>query len=77
MLQTLIKEKILVVEQREDDARSLHKRHTMEMNVHMAHMFHTATQQAFLPIEQRTATPESICKDLGGGIWQVRDRALH
>ena len=37
----------------------------MEMNVHMAHMFHAATQQALLLVEQRTATPESICKDLG------------
>ena len=37
----------------------------MEMNVHMAHMFHVATEQALLPAEQRSATPESICKDLG------------
>ena len=37
----------------------------MEINVHMAHMFHTATQQELLPTKQRTATPESICKDLG------------
>ena len=37
----------------------------MEMNVHMAHMFHVATHQASLPVEQRTATPESICQALG------------
>ena len=37
----------------------------MEMNVHMAHMFHAATQQAFFQAEQRMAKPESICKDLG------------
>ena len=37
----------------------------MKMNIHMAHMFHAATQQALLPAEQMTATPESICKDLG------------
>ena len=36
----------------------------MEMNVHMAHMFYVTTQQALLPTKQRTATPESICKDL-------------
>ena len=35
------------------------------MNIHMAHMFYAATQQALLPLEQRTATPESICRDLG------------
>ena len=35
------------------------------MNIHMAHMFYVATQQALLPTETRTATPESICKDLG------------
>ena len=37
----------------------------MEMNVHMVHMFYAATKQALLPAEQRTATPESIYKDLG------------
>ena len=37
----------------------------MEMNIRMAHMFYVATQQSLLPAEQRTATPESICKDLG------------
>ena len=37
----------------------------MEMNVHMAHMFHIATQQALFPTEHRTTTPESICQDLG------------
>ena len=37
----------------------------MEMNVHMTHMFYAATQQVLLPTEQRTATPESICRDLG------------
>ena len=31
----------------------------------MAHMFHVATEQALLPAEQRSATPELICKDLG------------
>ena len=35
------------------------------MNVHMAHMFHVATQQAALPAKQRTATPESIYQSLG------------
>ena len=35
------------------------------MNVHIAHIFYTATKQALFPAEQRTATPESICKDLG------------
>ena len=34
------------------------------MNVYMAHMFQVATEQALLPAEQRSATPESICKDL-------------
>ena len=34
------------------------------MNVHMAHMFHVATQQALLPTDQRTVTPETICQDL-------------
>ena len=61
----MLEEKILAVEQRKDDARILNKRYTMEMNVHMAHMFHATTQQALLPLEQRTTTPESICKDLG------------
>ena len=65
MVQSLLEEKILAVEQRKDDARRLNKRYTMEMNIHMALMFHAVTQQAFLPAEQRTATPESICKDLG------------
>ena len=65
MLQRLIEEKILVVEQQKDDARRLNKRYIMEMNIHMAHMFHVATQQALLPAEQRYATPESICQDLG------------
>ena len=37
----------------------------MEMNDRIAHMFHAAKQQALLPAEQRTITPESICKDLG------------
>ena len=36
----------------------------MEMNVHIAHIFYVATQQTSLPIEQRTATPESICQNL-------------
>ena len=31
----------------------------------MAHMFHVATQQALLPADQRTITPETICQDLG------------
>ena len=54
ILQSLIEEKIAAVEQRKDDARCLNKRkndarrlnrrYTMEMNVHMAHMFHVATQ---------------------------------
>ena len=35
------------------------------MNVHMAHMFHVTTQQALLPADQRTATPKTICQDLG------------
>ena len=65
MLQSLVEEKIAVVEQRKDDARCLNKRFTMEMNVHMAHMFHVATEQAALPAEQRTATPTSICQALG------------
>ena len=63
--QNLLKERILAVEQWKDDARRLNKRNTMEMHVHMAHMFRVATEQALLPAEQRTATPESICKDLG------------
>ena len=37
----------------------------MEINVHMAHMFHAATQQALLPVEQRMDTPELIGKDFG------------
>ena len=49
MLQSLIEEKITDVEQRKEDARRLNRRYTMEMNVHMAHMFHVATQQASLP----------------------------
>ena len=56
---------MFTIKQRKDDARKLNKRHTMEMNVNMAHMFYDATQQALLPTEQRTVTPESICKDLG------------
>ena len=28
-------------------------------------MFHVPTQQALLPADQRTATPETICQDLG------------
>ena len=64
-LQSLLEEKILVLEQRKDDARILNKRYTMEMNIHIAHMFHVATKQALLPAEQRTATLESIYKDLG------------
>ena len=65
IFQNLLEEKILAVEQWKDDARRLNKRYMMEMNIHMAHMFHAATQQALLPAKQRTATPESICKDLG------------
>ena len=57
ILQSLIEEKIAVVEKRKDDAKCLNKRFTMEMNVHMAHMFYIATLQASLPIEQRTTTP--------------------
>ena len=64
MLQSLLEEKILVIEQWKDDARRLNKRYTIKMNVHMAHMFHATMQQALLPVEQRTATPESIWKDL-------------
>ena len=56
---------MIAMEKRKDDTRRLNKSYTMEMNVHMAHMFYLATKQAFLSIEQRTATPESICKDLG------------
>ena len=56
---------MIAVKQRKDDARRLNKRYTMEMNVHMAHMFYAATQQALLPVEQRTATPELICRDFG------------
>ena len=44
MLQSLLEEKILAVKQRKDDARRLNKRYKMEMNVHMDHMFHVATQ---------------------------------
>ena len=68
---------MLAVEQQKDDAKRLNKRYTMEMNAHMAHMFHVATEQAFLPAEQRTATPESICKNLAGGGWEIRDKALY
>ena len=57
MLQSLIEETILAVEQRKDDAKRFNRRYTMEMNVHIAHMFHIATQQASLPAEQRMATP--------------------
>ena len=28
-------------------------------------MFHVPPQQALLPVDQRTATPETICQDLG------------
>ena len=45
-MQSLIEEKIAAVEQRKDDAKRLNKRFTMEMNVHMAHMFQVATEQA-------------------------------
>ena len=45
----------------------------MEMNIHMAHMFYAATKQALLPTEQRTATPESICKDLGVKIGKFEE----
>ena len=37
----------------------------MEMNVHMAHMFHVVTEQAALPAEQRKPIPTSICQALG------------
>ena len=60
-----MKKKIAAVEQWKDDTKHLNKRFTMEMNVHMAHIFHIATQQAALPTEKRTATPESICQSLG------------
>ena len=56
---------MIAIEQRKDDARILNKIHTMEMNVHMTHMFYAATQQVLLSTKQRTAIPESICKDLG------------
>ena len=56
---------MIAVEPRKDDGRRLNKRYTMEMNVYMAHIFYAATQQELLPVEQRIATPESICKDLG------------
>ena len=62
---SVIEEKILIVEQRKDDARKLNRRYTMEMNVHMAYMFHVATQQTSLPADQRTASLEFICQDLG------------
>ena len=61
----MLEERILAVEQRKEDAKKLNRRYTVEMNVHMAHMFQVATEQALLPAEQRSATPESICKDLG------------
>ena len=61
----MIEEKIAAVEQQKDDARRLNKRFTMEMNVHMAHMFHVSIEQAAFPAEQRTTTPESICQALG------------
>ena len=64
-MQSLIEEKIAAVEQRKDDAKHLNKRFTMEMNVHIAHMFQVATEQAALPAEQRTATPQSIYQALG------------
>ena len=60
MLQSLIEEKIVAVEQQKDDAKRLNKRFTMEMNIHMAQMFHVVTEQAALLAEQRTTTPESI-----------------
>ena len=63
-MQNLIEEKIAVVEQRKDDARRLNKRFTMEMKVHMAHMFQVATDQAALPAEQRIATPQFIYQAL-------------
>ena len=44
ILQSLIEEKIATVEQRKDDAKRLNRRYTMEMNVHMAYIFHVATQ---------------------------------
>ena len=51
MWQSLIEEKIAAVEQQKDDAKRLSKRFIMEMNVHMAHMFQVATEQASLPAE--------------------------
>ena len=65
ILRSLIEEKIAAIEQRKNHTRRLNKRFTIEMNMHMAHMFHIATQQGSLPVEQRTATPESICQYLG------------
>ena len=64
ILRSLIEEKIAAIEQRKNHTRRLNKRFTIEMNMH-AHMFHIATQQGSLPVEQRTATPESICQYLG------------
>ena len=55
---------MIAVKQRKDNARKLNKRYIIEMNVHMTYMFYDTTQQSFLPIEQKTTTPESICKDL-------------
>ena len=61
----MIEGKITALEQRKDDAKRLNRRYTVEMKVHMAHMFNVATQQASFPVEQRTAAPESICQALG------------
>ena len=55
--QNLLEERILAVKQRKNDAKQLKKGYTMEMNVHMAHMFHVPTEQALLLAEQRIATP--------------------
>ena len=73
ILQSLIEEKIAAVEQQKDDARRLNKRFTMEMNVHMAHMFQVAIEQAALPAEQRTATPSSTAKL---SVWNLKNSIL-
>lgn len=63
--QNLVEARIAVVEQRKEDAKRLKKRYTKEMNVHLASMFYEASQQAVLPIKQRTLTTELLSEKLG------------
>ena len=64
-MQNLREEKIDAMEQRKDDAKRWKKRYTKDMNIQIARMFYEATRQASLPVEQRMAALELVCKAAG------------